>query len=153
MNSRESIVTTTKEVFSGMLFMEVTPQEPVEPGMTHDNSISGIIGFGGRLKGMLAVHTPEEVAKAITAGFLGMPIEEVNEDVNDAIGELANMLAGGVKLALSEINNEISLSIPSVICGDSYTINAPTEGEALLIPFVVPEGRFYVEFHAVETNL
>ena len=63
MNLQESIVTTTLDVFSGMLFMTATPQEAVEPGMTHLNSISGIIGFGGRAKGMLAVHTPEEVAK------------------------------------------------------------------------------------------
>jgi chemotaxis protein CheX len=130
-----------------MLAMEVAPLEAVYPGMTHRNSISGIIGFGGWAKGMLAVHAPEPVAKAITGGFLGIPVKEVNEDVKDAIGELANMLAGSVKLSLSEQSNEISLSIPSVICGDSYTINAPVNGDALLIPFVLQEGRFYVEFH------
>ena len=152
MNLQESIVTTTLDVFSGMLFMTATPQEAVEPGMTHLNSISGIIGFGGRAKGMLAVHTPEEVAKTITGGFLGVLVEEINDDVNDAIGELANMLAGSVKHSLAENIGGIILSVPSVICGDSYTVNAPLEGYGTIIPFSVPGGLFYVEFHYVETE-
>lgn len=153
MNLQESIVTTTLDVFSGMLFMAATPQEAVEPGMTHLNSISGIIGFGGRAKGMLAVHTPEAVARTITGGFLGVAVEEINEDVNDAIGELANMLAGSVKHSLAEKSiNGIILSVPSVICGDSYTVSAPIEGYGTIIPFSVPGGLFYVEFHYVETE-
>lgn len=147
MNLQESIVTTTKDVFSGMLFMEVTPEDPLEPGLTYVNSISGIVGFGGGAKGMLAVHTPEEVAKTITGGFLGIMVEEINDEVQDAIGELTNMLAGSVKLSLSENSSDIRLSIPSIISGDSYTVNAPDNGQGLIIPFTIPQGRFYVEFH------
>jgi len=148
----ESIVNTTIEVFSGMLGMEVTPEPPAEPGMTHVHSISGIVGFAGRAKGMLAVHTPEITALAITGGFLGLELTEINEEVKDAIGELANMLAGTVKLSLAENSSEIRLSIPSVICGDSYTVNAPAEGRGLIIPFNIAKGRFFVEFHLVETE-
>lgn len=150
MDLNESIVSTTVEVFSGMLGMYVAPEPPAEPGMTHVNSISGIVGFAGRAKGMLAVHTPEVTALAITGGFLGIDMTEINEEVKDAIGELANMLAGSVKLSLAESSSEIRLSIPSVICGDSYTVNAPTEGQGLIIPFSIAEGKFFVEFHLVE---
>ncbi len=152
MDMNESIVNTTKEVFTGMLSMEVNPEPPINPGMTHINSISGIVGFAGRAKGMLAVHTPEVVAMAITGGFLGMEVTEINAEVKDAIGELANMLAGTVKLSLAENSSEIRLSIPSVICGDSYTVNAPAEGRGLVIPFCLPEGKFYVEFHLIESE-
>lgn len=152
MDLNESIVNTTKEVFSDMLGMEVTPEPPAEAGMTHLDSISGIVGFAGRAKGMLAVHTPEKTALAITGGFLGMEVTEINDEVKDAIGELANILAGSAKLTLSENSGEIRLSIPSVICGDSYTVNAPAVGLGLIIPFRIDGGRFYVEFHLVETE-
>ena len=42
------------------------------------------------------------VAMTITGSFLGMDVEEMNEDVEDAVGELANMLGGDIKSALSE---------------------------------------------------
>ena len=150
MDLNERIIHTTREVFAGMLGMEVTPEPPADPGMTHVHSISGIVGFAGRARGMLAVHTPEKTALAITAGFLGLELSEINADVKDAIGELANMLAGSAKLSLAENSSEIRLSIPSVICGDSYTVNAPAEGHGLIIPFFISEGKFFVEFHLVE---
>lgn len=150
MDLNANIIATTLEVFSSMLGMEATPQEPIAAGMTHIDSISGIIGLAGSVKGMLAVHAPEKVALAITGGFLGMPVEEINEDVQDAIGELANMLAGGVKLTLTDNSSEIRLSVPSVIYGDSYNVSAPSNAWAFIIPFTIPEGLFYVEFHLVK---
>ncbi|NTV15337.1 MAG: chemotaxis protein CheX [Desulfobulbaceae bacterium] len=145
-----NIITTTLDVFSSMLGMAANPLEPIAAGMTHTDSISGIIGLAGSVKGMLAVHAPEKVALAITGGFLGMPVEEINEDVQDAIGELANMLAGGVKLTLAENSSEIKLSVPSVIYGDTYNVSAPSKGLAFVIPFTIDAGHFYVEFHLVE---
>lgn len=152
MDLNANIITTTLDVFSSMLGMEAAPQEAMSAGMTHTNSISGIIGLGGSIKGMLAVHAPEKAALAITSGFLGMPVEEINEDVQDAIGELANMLAGGVKLTLAENSSEIKLSIPSVIYGDTYTVSAPAHGISFVIPFTIAEGLFYVEFHLVKQD-
>jgi chemotaxis protein CheX len=135
-----------------MLAMEATPEKEIPPGMTHIDSISGIVGLANGVKGMLAVHTPVNVALAITGGFLGVQVEEINEEVQDAIGELANMLAGGVKLILARNGNEIRLSIPSVIYGDSYNVSAPADARAFIIPFIIKEGRFFVEFHLTENN-
>jgi len=153
MDLHDNIITNTKDVFSSMLGMEVTPQEPVAAGMTHLKSISGIIGLAGSVKGMLAVHAPEKTALAITSGFLGMAVEEINEDVQDAIGELANMLAGGVKLTLTENSSEIKLSVPSVIFGDTYNVSAPAKAMAFIIPFTIEGGLFYVEFHLIKEGL
>lgn len=41
---------------------------------------------------------PNKVAIAITSSFLGMAVEEINVDVEDAIGELVNMLGGNCLL-------------------------------------------------------
>ncbi|NTV14017.1 MAG: chemotaxis protein CheX [Desulfobulbaceae bacterium] len=152
MDLHANIINNTKEVFSSMLGMEVTPQEAIEAGMTHTNSISGIIGLAGSVKGMLAVHAPEKVALSITGGFLGMEVEEINEDVQDAIGELANMLAGGVKLTLTDNSSEIKLSVPSVIYGDTYNVSAPSKAITFIIPFSIDSGLFYVEFHLVKQD-
>ena len=144
------VIAATQEVFSGMLAMETTPEEPLPAGMTHTDSISGIVGLAGKAKGMVAVHAPEKVALAITGGFLGIQVEEINAEVQDAIGELANMLAGGVKLSLTTHGEDIRLSVPSVIYGDSYNVSAPADAKSFIVPFSIEAGRFYVEFHLVE---
>ena len=87
------------------------------------NSISGIIGLAGNLKGLLAIHLPNATALAVTTAFLGMDVEEIDDDVRDAIGELANMVAGSLKSAIDPSGSDIKLSMPSAIHGDEYSID------------------------------
>lgn len=120
----------------GELFSESVPLS---------NSISGVIGLAGTHKGVLAIHIPDEVAMAITASFLGMEVDEVNEDVEDAVGELANMLGGNVKSILSEKGRDIDLSLPSTIRGKAYDFQPTKEIEKFIIPFTSKLGQFSVE--------
>ena len=47
------------------------------------------------------------VAKDITGTFLGMEVEELDDDVKDAIGEIANMVAGEFKKYFSRKTEKI----------------------------------------------
>jgi chemotaxis protein CheX len=76
-----------------------------------------------------------------------MEIEEINDDVKDALGELANMLAGSIKTSLADDGKEIKLSIPSAICGEEYTVDCFVEGHWAGIPFHADGGEFLVECH------
>ena len=67
--------------------------------------------------------------------MLGMDVDEVGEDVNDALGEIANMLGGHVKQVLSKGGLDINLSIPTVISGESYTVNSMSDNDCVIIPF------------------
>ncbi len=140
------IVDATTEIFETMLMMTASPGEPLAQRVCPFKcSVSGIIGMAGLYKGMLAIHVPAPVAKSITGNFLGMDVEEINEDVQDAIGELANMLGGSLKMALSENGKDIQLSIPSAICGEEYSMDCAAEAIGVMVPFSVPEGDFLVE--------
>ncbi len=99
----KDIVESAKEIFSTMVMMEIEENEShLKETTPLKDTISGVIGMAGTHKGVLAIHLPHQVAKVITSSFLGMDIEEINEDVEDAIGELANMLGGSVKSSLSD---------------------------------------------------
>lgn len=147
MDLTQSITQATQEIFETMLGMEVTAHPPLETRVTSfQHSISGLIGLAGPYKGMLAIHIPEPVAKTITSNFLCMEIEEINDDVKDALGELANMLAGNIKTSLGDEGSDIKLSIPSAVCGEEYTIDSFAEGgDRAVIPFSVEGGEFLVE--------
>ena len=44
---------------------------------------------------------------AVTSAFLGMEVDQVDEDVRDAIGELVNILGGSVKAFFDSIGSDI----------------------------------------------
>ena len=147
MELRDKIVESTREIFSSMVMMEVaTSSVPLKPSSNHKDSVTGLIGLSGTCKGVLAIHMPQKFALLVTSGFLGMDLEEINADVEDAIGELANMLGGSVKAFLSENGRDINLSMPSTISGEDYIFQTASEDvEKTVIHFNTDSGHFHVE--------
>jgi chemotaxis protein CheX len=140
------VVDAPVEIFTGMVMMEIEQEgEPLHELGVMKNSITGMVGMAGTHKGMLAVHFPNELALAITTSFLGMEVEDINEDVQDAIGEIANMLGGNVKTILTDNGYDIQLSLPSTISGEEYTFLPENDLDQIIIPFRAPAGMFFVE--------
>ncbi len=145
MEIQDKLIEATREIFSSMVMMEITVKEIMtDHGQLHD-SITGMIGLAGTHKGVLAVHLPYAVAMAITSSFLMMDVEEINEDVHDAVGEIANMLGGNVKAILSEKGRDIDLSLPSTIAGSQYSFQSDKQIEKMIIQFDTGTGTFMVE--------
>lgn len=97
------VIDATREVFSTMVMMEVTDAYPLkEPVTRFKCSITGMVGFAGIYSGVISIHCPVDLALKVTSNMLGIECGEVNEDLNDAIGEIANMLGGNVKQVLSK---------------------------------------------------
>ncbi len=145
MEIKEKLIESTKEIFSSMVMMDISVAGVVqEHGVLHD-TITGMIGLAGTHKGVLAVHVPYSVAMAITSSFLMMDVEEITEDVHDAIGEIANMLGGNVKSILSENGRDIDLSLPSTISGAEYSFQSDKEVDTVIISFDTGNGEFIVE--------
>lgn len=139
------VIDATKEVFSTMVMMDLEESYPVHEMVNHFHcSISGMVGLAGTYTGILAIHCPQAFAMRIASNMLGMDIEEVGEDVNDALGEIANMLGGYVKLVLSKGGMDINLSIPTIISGEEYSINAMSESDCVIVPFTHEGERFLV---------
>lgn len=140
------IISGCKDVFSTMLMVEleavkVDKQEKIEI----KSNITSMIGLGGGLKGLLAVHCPSSVAKNITSGFLGMDVEEIDDDVKDAIGEIANMVAGNLKISYAAVDVNIELAIPTSIVGDSFYVSGIADSTRVVVPFIMGKDTFWVE--------
>ena len=59
--------------------------------------ISGVIGLSGRAVGTVVINLSEEVALKAASVMLMTEMTSLNDDVLDAVGELANMIAGQAK--------------------------------------------------------
>lgn len=143
---QQQIIDGTQAVFDTMLMMSITPGLTLsEKVYTFQKSISGMLGFAGDVQGMLTIHCPQEVAFAITSALLGVDVDEVDADVKDTVGELANMILGGIKDGFVEQGVQINLAIPTVLAGRSYRISGMDDALWTTVPFYLDEGEFLVE--------
>jgi len=105
--------------------------------------ISGAIGFSGGARGVVCLAFPMEVALGVVSRMLGSPVEADGEEVVDAVGELANIVAGYAKKNLVEYC--LSISLPNVVVGPNHTLSVPKDTEAVIVPFTCRSGSFTME--------
>ena len=142
-------ITSTISVFDTMLGCKLTRKDPYVKGHpSPEHEISGIIGLSGKAKGTVVLSLSEDAALKAAGAMMGEPINELNADVIDAVGEMTNMIAGGAKAQLERF--EMSLSIPNVITGKGHTVEFPRDATPICIPFDCPWGLVTVEFGLVE---
>ncbi|MGE4559992.1 MAG: chemotaxis protein CheX [Desulfobulbus sp.] len=152
MELEKFLVDATMDLFASMVFIEIEPQTATdEPVTALSPNVSSLIGLAGDLKGILAIHCPEDVALEITSAMLGMEVPDLGEDVKDAIGEIANMIAGGLKVSLAEEEKKIELAIPTTVIGRSIRPAGLSGAKRIMIPFTSPTGRFGVELRYILT--
>jgi chemotaxis protein CheX len=84
----------------------------------------------------------------MTGSLLGLEPDEVQaeEIVNDAMGELANMVVGHLKSRLSDRGMPCVLTIPSIVRGSQFTIKAISTTERQVSTFRCgPDHQLVVE--------
>ena len=146
MNVGQAIIDGTREVFTTMLMVELETGDPIEgKGGDIQANITSMLGLGKDIRGMLAVHCPANVAKEITGTFLGMEVQELDGDVKDAIGEIANMVAGNLKIFFQENGQDIELAIPTTVVGDSFHTSGMFGATRVAVPFTMNGSTFLVE--------
>ncbi len=143
-------VSATQSVFQTMLGTTLK-RGPL--GLKHSHSptleVSGLIGLCGKLQGMVIVSVGHDTAIRATATMLGLEVDEVKDEVVDAMGELTNMIAGSAKTQLADY--QLSIGLPTVICGKSHSIGFPSGSPPFVIPFDSDLGPIFVEVGIVES--
>jgi chemotaxis protein CheX len=142
----EELINGTRDVFSTMLMTELETVETIcNKRVDIDSNLTSMLGLGGGLRGVLAVHCPAMTAQKITGVFLDMEVDEINDDVKDAIGEIANMVAGNLKVACMKNDINIEIAIPTSIVGSSFAVSGIAEANRVIVKFAMNEDFFWVE--------
>jgi chemotaxis protein CheX len=137
-------IETVEELFEKMLTCavkrgEVTFSKEVPP----NRDIVALIGLSGPARGIVALSFPVSTALAIVGRMLGGEIRVVDDSVKDGVAELVNIVAGGAKARLNaDHGTPIDLSLPTVVRGNSYTVDYPSQSVWLEIPFTSDLGPF-----------
>jgi chemotaxis protein CheX len=136
-------VNSVRNVFATMVGVATTverPQLKQQPAPTYD--VSSIIGFSGDVIGSVVVSFQREAAEKLVAAFAGGPVQFGTSDFADAVGELANMIAGGAKRHLGDL---ASITVPSVVIGTGHVVARLTDVPCIVIPCKTDAGSFAVE--------
>ncbi len=129
-----------------MLGMEIEAQparfERVPP--TVSDGILAIVGLAGPWTGSGAISCTAGFACCICTHFLLTDVKSVNEDVLDAMGEVANMIIGNFKTMLEEHLGPLGLSIPTVIYGRNFTSRSLRQNDWVVVPFRCDSEQFEI---------
>ncbi len=143
----KSINHVVKDIFSTMISIDPVSGEYFKKnGKSIHSNISGIMGLSGTITASIIVHFEKSTALVATSNMLGVEYTEIDADVTDAVGEITNMIAGGVKVEFSKMGIELNVSLPTVVSGDDFKTRSTANSDTLVIPFSTGNGNFYVEF-------
>ncbi len=102
------------------------------------------MGLCGENEGLLVVSVGKPLLCTVVAAMLGEEEENVDGDLVDGAGELANMISGAAKGVLGEAGYHFELSIPAVIMGAKNVVSPQTAMKGVRIececsgqPFVI----------------
>ena len=103
-----------REIFTTMVGIEDLLRLPLltDPRTHFSDCITAMVGFAGFFNGLVSLHVPRPLALRFTSSMIGMEVTEMGADVNDALGEIANMIAGSFKHHLSKEGHEVKAINP-----------------------------------------
>jgi len=109
--------------------------------------VTGLVGLTGDGKrGSVSISFQKACAVAMVKNMLGDDIQDIVQDVKDAVGEITNMISGQARAGLAEKGLVLQGSTPTVIMGDNHSITHIAKSPIMAIPFETDQGNFTIEF-------
>lgn len=117
--------------------------------------VSSIIEMKGASgSGSVSVTFPDIVLRSLGKRMLppGMPVSD--EMLHDLTGEMANMIAGGMKGELEDAGLKFNISLPKIFAGSPHKLEHNSSSPVIMLPFNCEIGPFFVEitFTPAATN-
>jgi chemotaxis protein CheX len=100
--------------------------------------IVGTVGFLGDINGLIYLYLDVAFANLCTSlllGTEGRPGGVAEDSVNDAIGELTNMIVGVFKNGLCDAGYSCKLTIPSILRGRNFFIEPISSAQRFVYCF------------------
>jgi chemotaxis protein CheX len=134
------------DVMKTMVSMKCLCDGPVGK-LNRAERVSSSVGYGGEhVSGAVYVHFSQQLADLIARVLLVRQIPNENE-VNDAVGEVTNMVGGGFKSWLCDAGIPCALSTPAIIRGASFR-TTPSQGtKHICLLFLCEHEPVFVDVH------
>jgi chemotaxis protein CheX len=140
------LIVATEEVFETMVFKPLTAGAPIDGHAAKAKSqVVATVAFAGHRRGLVSFHSSLATANDIAAAMLGVPAESVNGEMPDAMGEIANMIAGSFRTKLAAVEPASAIAVPTVTIGSDFSTRYGAHVKRVLCPFEMGDQPVCVE--------
>jgi chemotaxis protein CheX len=135
------------EVFDTMVGLEAKPAAVCNLHASGLPLVSGSVRFDGDVTGVFHIHVTAPFARSLASRMLGLTEAELEDEmVNDAIGELCNMIVAAVKSRLCDDGASCVLSVPTIQRTNSSRIERRGQSDRRLLTFRCGNDQILIEF-------
>lgn len=143
----KDFVQAVQAVIGAMASTDATAGEPYPKDSRRAFAdITGLIGMASPgTSGMMALSFERPAILGIFTAMLGEQLDDINEDVIDAVGEFTNMVCGDAKRRFADHGFKFEMATPIVVVGQEVYIRDRAARQTTVIPFSTQYGNFVLE--------
>lgn len=118
-----------------------------DKGTTDDIAIAGIISLHTQqFNGSITLAFPEIVFLKIYESMFGEKVDKITSEIEDAAGELLNIIYGSAKTQLNaKFGYKLAPALPTILSGEKIKIRQKTFKKIIILPFKTQFGFFRIE--------
>jgi chemotaxis protein CheX len=135
-----------QEVFGtmlGTLLIRAHDKGPAE------GEVTAMVGLAGALVGVFSVRCSLATANLLASKMLGVSAAEAEYAARDALGEVANVVAGSLINKAPGLDEVCFLSTPTVISGHDFVLYSPANSNIFEVAFDFEDSRIWLCFSSV----
>lgn len=109
--------------------------------MVNTKESSVVIGVTGDLKGTIIYSFPKDMALEMVRIMSGIEMDDIDNFVSSALGEVGNIISGNALTLLTKSNYTCDITPPQILVGKYKTFSAINE-KSLLLSLITEIGEF-----------
>lgn len=138
-------VRAASQTFELMAGLEVTLVDGVERDQSSSwDGVASLLTFTGDWVGAGMFCCDEAFACRLGSAMLGIEVDQINAEMLDGVGEMANMVLGNVKEALETHTGPMTLSIPTVVYGKNFMTRTGIHAPWAVARFACDDDEFEI---------
>lgn len=139
-------IEATLNILETTASIQATPGKPyLKKDPMARGDITGVIRLSGKLNATVSLSFSKSGILAIVSNMFGEPLDELNDEIKDAVGEIANMISGQVTNTIAQTGIACKASLNSVILEAKHQIPHIGKYPAVALPFETDAGEFTIE--------
>lgn len=137
----------TLHILDTTAFVKVEPRAPyLKKDRKSLGDITGLLEITGDLTGSAAITFSKRSILGVVSAMFGEEMTEINEEINDAVGEISNMVAGHVTTKIAETGKQVKVKFKELRHGrDAIVDHVDGAKHVLVLPFNTTKGKLIVE--------
>ncbi len=142
-------ITGTVSVLQTQCNMPVTPGKPRLKVEEENNviQIAGVISLSNpAFTGSICLCFSSSVFLKLYENMVGEVHAQITSDIEDAAGEILNMIFGAAKTILNDHKGyTLDRALPTILSGEKLKLRQNGRGSTIVIPFETTAGPFHIE--------